>query len=152
MYLGHYTAVPSLPAGALPFLSAVYSTDPRILPIVYDFPACESVTNSSSLLECPRVFDSFREDSRAVGQLGLLLDHSIGSLALTYAVGVSCEGTYVCESLIMYIEQNTLLKDESDNLHSWVFAIVLVSGPIYVNPKCPLGNESCILMHFPLAY
>lgn len=76
----------------------MFASDPRVLPIVYDFPACDSVVNTS-LLGCPRVPDpSIFTGGSAVG-LGELLDRfAIGIHALKGVVGVMCEGklyTYV---------------------------------------------------------
>ena len=89
MYNAHYLSVAFLVSGALPFLSAVFPSDPRLLPIVYDSPSCDSVFEQS-LLDCPRVSDP--ESPVVFGRLGFLLEDFVGSFALTDVVGVSCEG------------------------------------------------------------
>lgn len=69
------------------------SSDPRVLPIVYDYPVCDSITNTS-LLDCPRatrVFGDFG-DVVVFGGLGRLLENTVGSPAQTFVVGVNCEG------------------------------------------------------------
>ena len=82
--------------GALPLISAVYSSDPRVLPIVYDVPSCESIANTT-LLDCPRLtqFPTNNDDDiDPSARLGFLVDPIVGVDALVAVVGVSCEGTY----------------------------------------------------------
>ena len=74
--------------GALPLISAVFPSDGRALPIVYDSPTCNG--SSSSLLACLR---SGRD--QLVGELGRLVNQELGSQALTFVVGVSCEGILI---------------------------------------------------------
>lgn len=75
------------PKGALPLTAAVFSSDPVFLPIVYDSPACESISNTS-LLDCPRLIRGRNLDSGSV--LGNSQLFSLSG-ALTSLVGVSCE-------------------------------------------------------------
>ena len=76
--------------GALPFLSAVYPSDPRVLPVVYDCPICRTIQNTS-LLDCPRTF--IEEDDESFIPLGVLVNGGhVGITALKGIVGVSCEG------------------------------------------------------------
>lgn len=71
----------------------MYATDPNILPVVYDFPACEDTTELR-LLDCPRRF----LQQTSLGNLGRLLfeeDAAVGINALVGIVGVSCESKSV---------------------------------------------------------
>jgi hypothetical protein len=83
-------------SGALPVVAAVHLNELMTLPVVYDFPACNS-TAYTSLLACPRAPLPCGEDTPARGgaggNLGTLTDHGrIGRRALAGVVGVSCQG------------------------------------------------------------
>ncbi len=78
-------------------VSMVYDSDPRTLPVVYDCPACNTIS-SPSLLSCPRFGAAGFEGEvlgglpSSVAGLGKLLRSVVGEMALKNIVGVSCEG------------------------------------------------------------
>lgn len=83
---------PKTSLGALPLTTAVYPSDPRTVPIVYDCPACDTILNTS-LLDCPRIV-RFSPESINEGVLGGLSVPVTSTDVLSHLVGVSCEGTW----------------------------------------------------------
>lgn len=100
-------------SGALPIVPAVYPNVTPFLPVVIDFPACDS-TEYASLLDCPRApvvcpgtslpqtdltssgsgSGSGDEGEPFISTLGKLTSSGqIGTRALDGVVGVRCEGT-----------------------------------------------------------
>lgn len=66
----------------------MFPSDPRALPIVYDTPACAVIESTTSLLDCPRLGGSGTVNGGEIGSLG---NGILGSNALAFVVGVSCE-------------------------------------------------------------
>ena len=80
-------------------LSVVHSSDPPVLPIVYDLPQCDTVVNGS-ILNCPQPFggsflnpfEGSGEEENSPGALGWLISNIVGTEALASVVGVKCDG------------------------------------------------------------
>ena len=78
--LGEYFCTNCL-LGAVPLLSVLHALDPRLLPIVYDMPQCNSIM-SESILTCLTLGN----------RLGRLRQGTLGIRALKNVVGVQCDG------------------------------------------------------------
>ena len=82
-------------------LSVVHSSDPPVLPIVYEFPQCDTIVNGS-ILNCsqsfsspfpgPPLFQDGGEGGNPPGVLGRLIGNIVGTSALVSVVGVRCDG------------------------------------------------------------
>ena len=99
MCTSHLCSYYSINVGALPLNAAVFPSDPAFLPIVYDSPACESISNTS-LLDCPRLIRGSNIDT-GVLRGSFFSQVSSASNALVSLVGVSCEGSKILPTKVI---------------------------------------------------